>query len=218
MIRLYNLPLQLSIDEFLCEEWLVKQLTGQSAPSREALVIVEEGQDAFIGLHIRDDLLAALHSADARELNSVEELDTFVAVLEGVSHLLYVLHKAEREEPVSLLELEVQAEVDKYLTCLLPYSDKLAWEERHEDRSASRLVPRSRHLRERLFIRLRYHDDERTEAGERYREANRLALRYVSYLERYFLAQGRRQAELESEVRSFYRLRHHEKLTRAMVA
>ena len=48
-----------------------------------------------------------------------EYLQDFLLAVEGVSHFVYLVHRARQERPVSAVELELQAEVDKYLVALL---------------------------------------------------------------------------------------------------
>ena len=77
---------------------------------------------------------------------------------------------------MSQLELELQAEVDKYVTCLL-----------HD-------VDSSEALRERLFRACAYEDDLDGDERERYQVANDNAHRYAAWLEETFVArfeQGR---------------------------
>src|SRR5690606_27349228 len=88
------------------------------------------------------------------------------------------------------LELELQAEVDKYVTCLLTAPG-----------AAGDAVARSAALRRRLFEEFTWEDDLDAEERDRYRVANDQAARYAHGLERRFVAE-RRLAEL----RRFWRL------------
>ena len=59
-----------------------------------------------------------------------ERLPEYLLAVEGVSHFVYVMVRARAERPFSGLELELQAEVDKYLLSLpmwnfgIPYTLK----------------------------------------------------------------------------------------------
>ena len=121
----------------------------------------------------------------------------FLVAVEGVSHFLYVMVRARAERPFSALELELQAEVDKYLLALL-----IAW-------AADRRGPEG--LRERLFSRIRLHADLSDEEVERYKTANAMAGEYAASLEARFV-RHRALGPLLDETRRFYRLGCAEKL------
>jgi hypothetical protein len=93
---------------------------------------------------------------------------------------------------VSLLEMELQAEVDKYVVIreLLGGDDDI--------RSAPALIPR-------LFRSIAYHDELGPEEQRRYRDANRCAERYCRRLEAKYSG-VRNRAALLKELRRFYRL------------
>ena len=111
--------------------------------------------------------------------------------LEGVSHFVYLAWNAGHDKPVSLLELEMQAEVDKYVGSY--------WLMRRQfpDRFPAELLRL-------LFERTRI--DPRLAAGREdlYREASRYAEMFCRRLERSL--RGRSQADVLSELRRFYRL------------
>ena len=96
---------------------------------------------------------------------------------------------ARAERRVSQLELELQAEVDKYVTCLLTTEPEVAM---------------STTLRRRLFDDAAYDPDLDDEEHDRYRAANDNANRYAEYLEETFVAR-RRIPEMLAELRRFYR-------------
>ena len=110
---------------------------------------------------------------------------------EGVSHFLYVAHTAHQERTVSLLELEAQAEVDKFAVCTL-----LRWG-LHVGRWAGSLVGR---LFEQVQLRPHLSAPERW----RYTEASRVA---KAYCERLLpLVRSERMDRLLAELRHGYRL------------
>ncbi|MES1173781.1 MAG: hypothetical protein ABUL62_05580 [Myxococcales bacterium] len=121
--------------------------------------------------------------------------DVWLQVAEGVSHFIYLAERARVSLPVTKLELELQAEVDKFVLSLGFSSD-----------SAEQLV-------ERLFDSPRFLDAEDTEDGARYRLAHQLAARFVS---RAFVANDRERAR--ERLRSFYRAGQAEKIRLASAA
>jgi hypothetical protein len=120
--------------------------------------------------------------------------DVWLQVAEGVSHFLYLVERARVSLPVTKLELELQAEVDKFVLLRELSTDSAG-------------------LVETLFDSPRFLDDEGTEAGERYRLAHRLAARFVS---RAVVANERSRAR--ERLRSFYRAGQTEKIRLACAA
>jgi hypothetical protein len=139
----------------------------------------------------------------APALHQAPELDTICQLIEGVSHFVYVAERARRELPTTALELELQAEVDKYLL--------LVWNKRHFDPAFSRVV----HAR--LFEGVRFCHPAGTEQGDRYRLANDLAARFVRRLDTSYASKGR-FSELREALLRFYRMGQAEKIQTASAA
>ena len=144
----------------------------------------------------REQLLVR-HTDDGLELRLELPPDDLVQIIEGVSHFVYVATRASQDRAATALEMEMQAEVDKWLL--------LAGDFESLD------VARSAALRAKLFEKVGYAHEEGSELGERYRVANRTALRFVRRLERTHVAE-RRFAELRRELRDFFRGGQEEKL------
>jgi hypothetical protein len=98
-------------------------------------------------------------------------------IIEGVSHFVYVTSRASRDRTTTALEMEIHAEVDKWVV--------LAGSIESLD------VDKSADLRSRLYERVAYLHVESTELGERYRIANRAALRFTRRLEREHISRRR---------------------------
>jgi hypothetical protein len=164
----------------------------------EALLICEDGETLHVGLFLDEGVLAQLARGQG-EPWSIERLRGFCHAAEGVSHFLYLAHRAEQHRPVSLLELEAQAEVDKYLCVLLQL-----W-------AAGRRAA-SPELRRRLFERISLRPGLTSAEQARYRFANQLAAATARVLEARFVLQGRLEGLLR-EARRLYRLGGGEKLS-----
>ena len=121
--------------------------------------------------------------------------DIWLQAAEGVSHFIYLVERARVSLPVTQLELELQAEVDKFVLSLGFASDS------------------ARDLIERLFDSPHFLDPEDSEAGARYRLAHQLAARFVS---RVVVANDRGRAR--ERLRSFYRAGQAEKIRLASAA
>jgi len=168
----------------------------------EALLVREEGGAVSLGLWLDEEVRRAVRRADPRSgrplFTSRALLGALACAAEGLSHFVYLCTRAAAGRPVSLLELEVQAEVDKFALLLLHL-----WR-----RGLRRLSPA---LRRRLFDRVRYRAHLGPEELSRYREANRLASGYARWLERRFVARGDAEG-LFRELRRTYRRGGGEKL------
>jgi hypothetical protein len=159
---------------------------------REALM-VRMADDGAVEMSLR------LPSLGPREedLFGGPGLDPLCQIIEGVSHFVYLASRAREDRRTTQLELEVQAEVDKYVVLIAALG--------------SPDEPKSAQLRKRLYDDVSFSSAEGTEVGDRYRIANQVAARFVRRLERTYLRAGRAR-ELRGELRHFYRLGQEEKL------
>jgi hypothetical protein len=151
---------------------------GRAPRAPEELLVLEEGDGIALGLYLDERVMAAAARADPHDprprLTARGALARLASAAEGVSHFVYVATRAAAGRSVSLLELEVQAEVDKFALLLLHL-----WR-----RGLRRMSPA---LRRRLFERVRYHAWLEAEERERYQEANRLGGAYARWLEGRFV-------------------------------
>lgn len=190
---LYRVETELEVEAFLIDEQARRE-SGVARAPREQLLIRQRGDDEVqIGLFLDEQAVSNLEENDpARRLDHTNFNDFCLAV-EGVSHFIYVALAAAGERSVSALELELQAEVDKFACCLL-----LAGVGAAGDGSA-------RALRRKLYDEVSYADDLDHDESDRYRVANLEARRYAETLSRNFLARDR-VGDMLDELRRFYRL------------
>ena len=155
----------------------------------------EDGVD--IALYLEQALLERLHSNDPIATLNRENIADFWTAFEGVSHFTYFVFKAASNQCVTLLELELQAEVDKFVaTSLLLHGQ------------AGR-VPAGLH---RWLFDMPSFAPSLTDAElERYVSANRYAARFCRKLARQFRDWGWTEQGLR-ELRRFYRLPRQEKI------
>lgn len=175
---------------------------GRVPEAPEELLVVEEEDGVSLGLFLDDAVMATAADADPHHrrprLVARVALARVACAAEGISHFVYFATRAAAGRPVSLLELEAQAEVDKFVLLLL-----------HLWRRGLRRT--SGALRRRLFERVRYHPHLDAEALARYREANRLGGGYARWLEERFVEAADIEGLLR-ELRRSYRLVGGEKL------
>jgi hypothetical protein len=184
--NLYRLDRAADVDAFM---------THARDGEREAL-LVRESEDGYLELMVRVPRL----TEGTIDVDDGSALDPVLQIIEGVSHFVYLADRAGQQREATQLELELQAEVDKYvvLAASLGKFD--------EDTS--------RRLRERLYDEIAYVHDADTEEGERYRVANGYARRFTGRLERDYVSRAR-FGELREELRRFFHMGQGEKLRAA---
>jgi hypothetical protein len=181
-------------------------------PAREALFIRDAGEQIEVALHLPREAIAGRREPS---------FDEVCQIVEGVSHFLYVVERARRELPATQLELELQAEVDKYL--LLAHGGLDGPEDEAPFRDAGAQAgrrfnaERGARIRARLFERVAYVHPAGTEAGDRYRAANDLAARFVRRIEAELARRGR-YAQVIAALRRFYAAGQAEKIALALAA
>jgi len=172
--------------------------------SDEHVFIVDDGDGVRVGLFIEREVLERLERRDPLYALDERNLQDFCTALEGVSHFHYLLWSLDRGRGVSLIELELQAEVDKYASALT----LLTRQRKGEFPSA---------LHAMMFDRVRFLPELQASARERYEAANRHAARYCRDLDERFLRRRRSRPEAwVSELRKFFRFPHRQKLSAAM--
>jgi hypothetical protein len=127
-------------------------------------------------------------------------LDDFCKVLEGVSHFVYLVWNAMNNRRITRLELEMQAEVDKYVGARL-----LMESQPDKGINGASLV-------EFLFADVCYRQNLQAGERERYMHANETVGRYCYNLANRFPAE-RVTAPMRRELRAFYRMPQPEKLS-----
>jgi len=199
---LYAAPIPYDVYQFLITDRdTAAALTpaGAATDNRERLLVRDSESDLELSLFIDAELLAALIDDDPTVSLHDGNLDGFLIALEGVSHLQYLIFHAGQQQPVSLLELELQAEVDKYVTS----AELISTQQRNGH------VPSALHAR--LFEDVRFDGALPPEAQSRYVAANRLAARYCHALRRRYPGHHH-QKSFVRELRDFYRMGEHQKV------
>jgi hypothetical protein len=188
------------VNDFLItrpQQWLH---VSQSFSTDEQVLIAETEQGAEVGVFIDAPVLQRLARCNPLQCLSDANLADYCTVLEGISHFQYLIWCMEHARPVSLLELELQAEVDKYAFAM--------WLLMQQTQGR---FPDGLHLR--MFTYIGFANDLDRESRQRYEEANRHAARFCRQMdERFLRCRRRRIAAWIGELRRFYRCDHHAKL------
>jgi hypothetical protein len=190
---IYDLEMSYDVYDFLVTDKAVADsLDADGRVVDEKLLIVEHGDHADVSLYLESSLVDRLTEHDPSRRLDTHNFADFLTVFEGVSHFAYYAWNAALDKPVRLLEMELQAEVDKFIATHLLLR-------RQGARAPSR-------LHRWLFDEPRY--DHRLSAAEltRYRYANHYAGKYCLKLEPGIADGLRRGRRLLAELREFYRL------------
>jgi hypothetical protein len=199
---IYDVSVAHDVYDFLVTDRGRLPLAARSGTAEEELIVAQgadPGDEVALSLYLDPALLTRLAREDPLVRLHAGNVGDWWTALEGVSHFLYLAWNAGHDKPVSLLELEMQAEVDKYVASY--------WLLR---RQFPGHFPAE--LRRVLFAHTRVDPRVAVERAELYREASHYAERFCRRLERTLSrarggrAHGVRDAEVLAELRRFYRL------------
>lgn len=193
---IYDVRITHDVYDFLVTDRGELPPAARASTSDEQLIVAQpsssEGGEVGVSLYLDPALLERLQRADPIASLHVGNVADYWTALEGVSHFLYLAWNAGHDKPVSLLELEMQAEVDKYVASY--------WLLRRQfpERFPAELLRL-------LFERTRIDPALADGREDLYREATRYAQRFCRKLER-SLRNSPSRGEVLAELRRFYRL------------
>ena len=173
----------------------VEAFAVRAGPGGREEVLVREVDDAV-------EIAVVLPDEAFGPANAPVPVDGMCQVVEGVSHFVYLVERIRTGLPATQLELELQAEVDKFVVLGLPAIEE-------EDRG--------RAMHARLYERVSFIHPKGTEAGERYRLANELAARLCARIGPHH-PRTPTFARARAILRRFHRLGQSEKIRLASAA
>jgi hypothetical protein len=205
---LYDAPVEHDVGDFLfSDRRRAEEMLGERGPrdGDEQVFVVQDEQGVRLGVYIDGRVLDRIERRDPTRSLDDENLADYCTALEGVSHFHYLVWSLSRGRPVSLLELELQAEVDKYALALALLT-----------RQREGTFPH--HLHARMFGAVSFFPQDDETIRRRYEVANRHAARYCRSLDERFLKPRRWRPDMWlAELRRFFRWSHQEKLRRLAV-
>lgn len=181
------------VTDFLITDPALARVLGSGAMvpnTDESVLLSQEGNELALSLYLDEDVLKRLDRGDPLKSLQPSQLDDLCKVLEGISHFNYILWRARQGRSVKLLELEMQAEIDKFVTTWLMALGQNDLE-------------LARRLHGWLFDDVSFNPGLDAEQAERYRAANDLAARFCHGLEARLDRDGDKAI---GELRRFYRL------------
>ena len=195
---IYDVSITHDVYDFLVTDRGRLPAAARSGDTDEELLVADSAgePDGAVGvsLYLDPELLERLAVADPMVRLHDGNVADYWTALEGVSHFLYLAWNAGHDRPVSLLELEMQAEVDKYVASYWLMREQLP------GRFPAELLSL-------LFERTRI--DPRLARGREglYRNASRYAEKFCRRLEHSLRGtRGDSDGEVLAELRRFYRL------------
>ena len=194
---IYELDVEHAVHDFLItDKNLADHYSYQN--NDERLLIAEHEGGLDLSLYISADVLNQLENAHPINLIKQGKHSEFCLMLEGVSHFLYVVWNAGYQRQVTLLEMELQAEIDKFilLRSLIDNSED---------------IDSVNDLRIWLFENNRYDEALSSAELERYEQANYYAGKYCLALQQNYKLSGLNN-NLLNELRRLYRMSQQEKM------
>lgn len=194
----YGFELAHDVNDYLItDRMLACALGGGSSDAEEELLIGATDNFAEVALFLEGSLLQRLASNDPTRRLNAENIADFWTAFEGVSHFTYFVFKASDDQSVTLLELELQAEVDKFVATSLLLRDQAGH------------LPAGLHRW--LFELPEFAAWLSAAELERYAQANRYAARLCRRLANQLSRNGWNE-QARRALRRFYRLPQQEKL------
>jgi hypothetical protein len=185
----YCLEQEQPVSQFLIKQTLLKKYLGNQHPlnhAEEVLLVFAQNEEVELGLY--------LHPKFSRKMDFYNSSPhEILTLLEGVSHLRLALNRFRVGENFSQLEMELQAEIDKFLFFSMPHDlfpNRNAWAHLEKEANLRGLSKQQK---------------------ETYQTARRLACRYCLELEKKYL-NTKSFDGLFHEVRQFYRMSHWKKI------
>jgi hypothetical protein len=191
---IYDVPLTHDVSEFLLTDRSRLPEAARASNADEQVLVAEDGDTLWITVYLDPALLQRLTASNPFDALHSDNIADYWTVLEGVSHFVYLVWNASHDRAVTTLELELQAEIDKYVASL--------WLLRSQNplRFPAELHPL-------LFDRARVDEDLAGDRVELYRQASAYAARYCRTLARRLRPAGSTaDAAAIAELRRFYRL------------
>ena len=198
--EIYQVDPGYRVTDFLITDPKLAMLLGNQSilpNTQETVLLSQDGDDLELSVFLDEDMLQRLGAGNPLQRLCASQLDDLWTVLEGISHFNYIAWRAAQDESVTLLELELQAEVDKYVSTWL-----LAQQQQRSSLAQS--------LHRWLFDEIHYRDDLDGEQRARYETANNYAARFCLAIRRRLMGDN---AMGMDELRRFYRLSQADKLS-----
>lgn len=170
------------------------RVTPSNAQTKEEVIIREVDDMMEIGVCF-DTHLASLGSSDAAFDLPRMPLNDLMMIVEGVSHFVYLSHRARIDQQAKAIEMEFQSDVDKFLSAVF---------------LRPRLGIRPATLMSLNTQRFTLREGLTAIERRRYRQSNALSARYIDHLHAHYYKTGRFGLMLR-DLRTLFRSTWHQK-------
>ncbi|MEJ1960247.1 MAG: hypothetical protein WDO56_01295 [Gammaproteobacteria bacterium] len=116
---IYDVSVTHDVYDFLVTSREQLPAAVRASGTDEELIVAEGGDAIGVSLYLDPALLERLRKSNPLVRLDESNVADYWTALEGVSHFLYLAWNAGHDKPVSLMELELQAEIDKYVASYL---------------------------------------------------------------------------------------------------
>lgn len=193
---IYQVDPGFEVTDFLVTDPALARLLGCDGlvPNTDESVLLSQDEDGLaLSVYLDEEMIARLTRDNPMDGLRAEQLDDLCKVIEGISHFNYIVLRAQQDKAVTLLELEMQAEVDKFVGTWLMALDQQDFDF-------------ARRLHGWLFDRVSFNPDLNADQLERYRAANDFAARFCH---------GLRDRLKRDNLKGMHELRHFYRLSQA---
>lgn len=200
LTNIYRVDPGHDVNDFLVTDPLIAKILAGDAliPETEETVLVRQDNDGFaMSVFLDQTVLTRLIKGNPLETLTADQLADLWTVLEGISHFNYLAWSARKNREVSLLELELQAEIDKFVSALF-----LALHQEDDELATN--------MHRHLFDQISFSPALSTEERERYSTANDYAARFCHRLHDRLSAHD---VLAMRELRRFYRFTERQKIS-----
>ena len=188
------------VTDFLITDPKIAAVLGNQsllADTQESVLLSEDDEGLSLSVFLDGDMLHRLGQGNPLRRLRAGQLNDLWTVLEGISHFNYIAWCASRDKSITLLELELQAEIDKFVS---------TWLLAHEQNRPAL----ARQLHSWLFGNVSFRQDMDADQRLRYETANNYAARFCFGIRQRL--KGNSSGGLD-ELRHFYRLSQSDKFS-----
>ncbi len=190
---LHDVRTDVDVRTFLVDDETRAAIPGGKSGLPEQLFVREDTDGVALGLYIDPEVVSALERDHPERHLHAGNLESYCIALEGISHFVFLIWRTSIGRPVTRLELEIQAEADKFVTAWLLL-----------DRQGQPRHATAEPLLVRLFEAYALRDEVAGDEADRYHTATRTALRYCRSLARRY-ALDPDSSRVEQAAREFFR-------------
>ena len=203
METIYDIQTGYQIEQFVFHEhslFEIYQSATDCHDAMESLFIRETTDGMDLSLYLAKTTIDNLTKDNPFDRLHRGNLNSFCLAVEGISHFVYLIWNATHQRSVTQLEMELQAEVDKYILSASLLASQ-----------ADGTLPLN--LCELLFEDISFSKSLSQEKQKRYKLANQYAKHYCNHIHDR-LTRFREGNLITKEIRRFYRLWHNYKMLR----